>query len=211
MIAPTHHPNLAPWDTIFPEATRVTYRSGEDIVSAGHEVDRIFWVEKGAVVETRTDNAGTSHAVNLSGPGSLIGMRLTSTGSGIHEVRATALSETVLRSMPRDEFLGMAMRRGELASAVMHDLARRTEIARRLSDSCNCTSTSRHVLDVLEVVSLTFGQDAAGTSTVAVPAALLERMTGCPWLLIRSSLTDLQVNGQVELGADGVRVRALVS
>ena len=67
------------------------------------------------------------------------------------------------------------------------------------------------MLDVLEVVSHTFGQDPDGTSSVAVPPALLERMTGCPWLLIRNALSAMQANGQVDLGSEGVRVRALVS
>lgn len=206
-----HYISIAPWDEIFPISSRQPYASGGDIVSAGAEVDRIYVIEKGAVVETRTDRGTTSHAVNLSGPGSLIGLRMTSTGGGIHEVRATALTDTILRSLPREEFLGIAMRRGDLASAVMHDLARRTEIARRLSDSCQSPSTSKHVLDILEIVSSTFGQEADGLSSIAVPPALLERMTGCPWLLIRQSLSDMQTAGKVVLGNDGVRVRALVS
>ena len=206
-----YHQAIAPWDEVFPASSRQSYRAGQDIVSAGQEVDRIFVVESGAVVETRSDQGAASHAVNLSGPGSLIGLRMTSTGAGIHEVRATALTDTTLRSLSREDFLGQAMRRGELASAVMHDLARRTEIARRLSDSCHSTSTAKHVLDVLEVVSSTFGQAPDGRSSIAVPPALLERMTGCPWLLIRKSLADMQSTGKVILENDGVRVQALVN
>jgi len=205
------HLTIAPWDEIFPESSRHAYQAGDDIVSAGSEVDRIFLIEEGAVVETRSDQGSTSHAVNLSGPGSLVGLRMTSTGGGIHEGRATALMPTILRSLPREAFLGMAMRRGDLASAVMHDLARRTEVARRLSDSCHSVSTAKHVLDVLKIVSSTFGQEPDGRSVVAVPPALLERMTGCPWLLIRQSLSDMQSSGLVVMETEGVRARAMVS
>ena len=202
---------ITPWDEIFPSSSRESFVAGQDIVTAGDRVDKIYLIEYGAVVETRADQGETSHAVNLSGPGSLVGLRITSSGGGIHEIRATALAETTLRSLPRDEFLSLAMRRGDLSSAVMHDLARRTEIARRLSDSCHSPNTSRHLLDVLEIVSSTFGQEPDGLSAIAVPPALLERMTGCPWLLIRQSLSDMQTSGKVVLGNEGVRVRALVS
>lgn len=205
---PEHYPT---WEAIFPVQSRRHYQPGDDIVAAGDEVRLIYWVEQGALVETRNDHGLASHAVNLSGPGSLVGLRMTSTGGGIHEVRITALASTVLRCLPREDLLHSILQRTELASAVMQCLAHRTELARRLADSANAHSTAEHLFDVLDLAHQTFGYHVDGRSAVTIPPALLERMTGTPWLLIREALTEMRRRGRIELCQAGVRIRAMVS
>lgn len=199
------------WEPIFPTESRALYQTGDDVVTAGDEVNNIFWVEQGALVETRIDHGVASHAVNLSGPGSIVGLRMTSTGGGIHEVRITALTTTILRHLPREDFLNVILSRPDLASAVMHNLAHRTELARRLADSAHATSTRQHLLDVLELAHQTFGYAGDGRSNVSIPPALLERMIGTPWLLIRNALAEMQRQGHIELSNNGVSIRTMVS
>lgn len=207
-----HHLDTYPlWEAMFPHESRAVYQTGHDVVAAGDEVNAIFWVEQGALVETRIDQGFASHAVNLSGPGSIVGLRMTSTGSGIHEVRITALTTTILRCLPREDFLHIILRRTDLASAVMHDLAHRTELARRLADSAHADSTAQHLLDVLELAHQTFGYSRDGRSKVSIPPALLERMIGIPWLLIRKALAEMQQQGRIELNGNGIRMRSMVS
>ncbi len=178
---------------------------GEDLFAPGSVADRVYLVEEGALVETRSDKEGASHAVGLLGPGSIVGARMTSAGGGLHEVRATALTPSVVRSLDRESFLHEALKHPDLASALLRDLAHRTEIARRLTDSCHQTSTGKHVLDLLEVVETTF--DGTHSQEFGVPMALLERMSGCPWVMVRRALGELREQGLVEVNASSVRLR----
>lgn len=196
---------LGPWADIFTEGSRQTLAIGEDLFVPGSVADRVYLLEEGAIVETRSEKEGASHAVGLLGPGSIIGARMTSAGGGLHEVRATALVPSTVRSIERDSFLHEALKHPELSSALLRDLAHRTEIARRLTDSCHQTSTGRHVLDLLQVVETTF--DGVPGHEVSVPMALLERMSGCPWVMVRRALGELREQGLVEVNASSVRLR----
>ncbi len=196
---------LGPWTAIFAEETRQRVAMGEDLFAPGSVANRVYLVEEGAIVETRSDKEGASHAVGLLGPGSIVGARMTSAGGGLHEVRATALTPSVVRSLDRESFLHEALKHPELSSALLRDLAHRTEIARRLTDSCHQTSTGKHVLDLLEVVETTF--DGTRDQQFGVPMALLERMSGCPWVMVRRALGELREQGLVEVNASSVRLR----
>lgn len=205
MTAQTTIEPLEPWITLFAEDSRQSLAMGEDLFAPGSVADRVYLVEEGALVETRSDKEGASHAVGLLGPGSIVGARMTSAGGGLHEVRATALSPSVVRSLNRETFLHEALKHPELSSALLRDLAHRTEIARRLTDSCHQTSTGKHVLDLLEVVETTL--DGTRDQQFGVPMALLERMSGCPWVMVRRALGELREQGLVEVNASSVRLR----
>lgn len=195
---------LHPWDEIFSEDSRREVQTGEDLFSPGEIADRVFLVEEGALVETRADKEGASHAVGLLGPGSIIGIRMTSAGGALHEVRATALAPSIVRSIERDVFLHEALKHPELSSALLRDFAHRTEITRRLTDACHQSTTGKHVLDLLAAVESTFGRDH--DETIGVPPALLERMSGCPWVMVRRALGELRDQGLVIVDASGVHL-----
>lgn len=205
------HRNPLIWDQVFPVSSTAHCGVGEDLVQKGDEVTRIYLVDSGAFVETQSDRTATSHAVNFAGPGSLFGARMTCRGSGVHDVRITALTQSTVRFLPREQFVSMTMHDPELAAAVLRDLVRRTETAQRLADCAEAPSTRRHVLDLLRLVHETFGCSADGRSNVSIPPALLERILGVPWLLIRKALTDMLVHGQVEVTGSGVFLRNLFS
>ena len=191
----------------FPASSRIQFDIGDDITTQGSKVDRILLVLEGAVVETRDDNDSVSHAVHFAAPGSLIGLRLSSGSSSVHQTRATALAPTTALSIERTEFLATAMRSSVLTAALMKDLAIRTQITNKLSAACHHDSTRMHVLEVLQISTSVFGVDEAGRPRVPIPVGLMERICGCPWVLIRMALNDLQRQGVISISPAGVQLQ----
>ena len=194
------------WLSVFPEESRSALPRECEIFTLGESTDDVvYFVEHGAVVEIRTDHVGTSHAVGLSGPGTLFGSRLGATLISRTSVRATTLIETVVRSMNRSVFLHTTLGDPELARAYMIQLARRLELVRQLSAVCSTGDSGQHILGVLHTVANVFGVDDAGTSMIPLPSSLLERMTGTPHRIIDLTLSELRSNGLVELDRDTIR------
>lgn len=194
-----------PWLSIFAEATRFELPRESDLYAPGEPSDRIFVVERGAVVEIRTDHVGTSHAVGLSGRGSLLGSRLAATHIRSTSVRAITIIDSTLRAMQRTDFLRATLGDPDLARAYMRQLARRLEVARHLSEVCSSPSAGSHILGVLHTVADVFGVESNGTSSVPIPSTLLERMTGTPNRIIEVTLRELRSHGIVELERDTIR------
>jgi len=144
--------------------------------------------------------------VSFSGPGTVIGIPHTSDAHARYGVRATTLVKSVLRVATREEFVEATQTNSALIQAILKEIARRTLEAGRLTDSCQRHSTSMHVLALLESVASVFGNDADGGSSVRIPPALLERMSGCPWALLRRALRELTHRGLVAVEPDGVRL-----
>ncbi len=195
---------IAPWDTIFPETSRRNVPCELDLYTPGESSDSVFLVEKGGIVEIRADGLGITHAVGLSGPGALLGARLTTTAA-VHAVRATAIVDSIVRVMERAKFLQSTLSNPELAAAYMHQLANRLETARHLSETCAAPTTGDHILGVLETVAATFGVRDDGSATVPVQETLLERMTGTPHRLLIAAVHELRSHGLVRIEKDAVR------
>lgn len=195
----------SPWLSVFPEESRITLPRECDIYAPGEASDLVFFLERGAVVEIRTDHLGTSHAVGLSGRGSLLGARLAATNTSNMSVRATTITETTVRSMHRSVFLHATLRNPDLASAYMTQLARRLEVARHLSEVCSSTRAGDHILGVLHTVADVCGADVNGNASIPVPSSLLERMTGTPQRIVDATLRELRTRGIVELERDAIR------
>ncbi len=196
---------LHPWSKIFTEESRRTIPADVDLYSPGETTDEVFLVESGAIVEIRADGYGVTHAVGLSGEGSLLGARLTASNASTHPVRATALVDSVVRCMDRGEFLHATLRDPDLASAYMIQIAHRLEIARVLSETCSARSASDHILGVLRAIASTFGVTHDGQSSIPVRAAILERMTGTPHRILEASMRELSAHGLVNIEKDTVR------
>lgn len=195
---------LSPWDTIFPETSRRNVPRELDLYTPGDSSDSVFLVERGGIVEIRADGLGITHAVGLSGPGTLLGARLTTTAT-VHAVRATAIVDSIVRVMERAQFLQSTLSNPELAAAYMHQLAHRLETARHLSETCAAPTTGDHILGVLETVAATFGVRDDGSATVPVQETLLERMTGTPHRLLIAAVHELRSHGLVRIEKDAVR------
>jgi len=169
-------------------------------------VDNIYLIEEGAVVETRNDDNNTSHATHFAGPGSLIGLRMASGSSAVHQTRATALAPTTVLSLDRTTFLARSMREPALSMAVMKELGKRTQIANMLSSACHNDSSRQHVLEVLGISRAVYGMNENGSARVAIPVGMMERICGCPWVLIRMALNDLQRDHLITITPNGVMV-----
>ncbi len=207
MSVPSLSPSIidSPWLSVFPETSQITLPREYDLYVPGEASDEVFLIVSGAVVEIRTDHLGTSHAVGLSGIGALLGARLSVANSIDVSVRATTLTETKVRVTQRSAFLHSTLRDPDLARAFMKQLARRLEIARQLSEVCSSPSACEHILGLLHTVANVCGADPKGTSNVAIPSGLLERMTGTPKRIVEASLSELRSHGIVELERDAIR------
>lgn len=195
----------SPWLSVFPEASQIALPCEYDLFVPGEASDKVFFIVSGAVVETRTDHLGTSHAVGLSGIGALLGAHLSIASIRDKAVRATTLTEASVRVVPRSAFLHSTLHDPDLARAFMTQLARRLEIARQLSEVCSSPSACDHILGLLHTVANVCGADPKGTSNVAIPSGLLERMTGTPKRIVEASLRELRLHGIVELERDAIR------
>lgn len=195
----------SPWLSVFPEASQIALGCEHELYAPGEASDVVFFIVSGAAVEIRTDHLGTSHAVGLSGIGALLGAHLSVDGSIEKAVRAITLTETTVRITKRSAFLDSTLRNPDLARAFMTQLARRLEIARQLSEVCSSPSASNHILGLLHTVANVCGADPKGTSNVAIPSGLLERMTGTPKRILEASLSELRSHGIVELERDAIR------
>lgn len=196
---------LAPWDVAFTEQSRRYVGRNEDLYAPGDASDSVYLVERGAIVEIRADASGVSHAVGLSGLGSLLGARLTIGNTSRHSVRATALVDSVVREMTRSDFLHATLLNSDLSSAYMREMSHRLEATRMLTDTCSAITTGDHILGVLHAVALSFGLDESGSSVVSVKEDLLERMTGTPHRIFVATIHELQSHGLVHLEKEYVR------
>jgi CRP-like cAMP-binding protein len=202
---------FAPWDTLFSPESRITLPRGVDVVVADSEIRGVYFVESGAVVEIKTDAHKSSHAVSFCGPGTIIGIPHSADAHATYGIRATTLIPTTLRVVTREEFVFATHHDSLLTQAVLKEIARRTQDAGRLTDSCQHGTTTMHVLALLESVSSMFGSDADGRSNVCIPPALLERMCGCPWVMVRTALTELTNRGLVAVEPEGVRLEKFLT
>lgn len=202
-LPPTSTENL--WLSVFPAASRFVLPRECDVYAPGDASDVVHYIERGAVVEIRTDHVGTSHAVGLSGRGSLVGARLAASNNYNTSVRATTITDTMVRVMQRSAFLHATLRDPELARAYMTQLARRLEVARHLSDVCSNPNAGEHILGVLHTIADVFGVDTDDGSSIPVPSSLLERMTGTPQRIVDATLRELRSHGIVELERDAIR------
>jgi len=193
------------WERIFPEKSRRVIPKEADVFSAGDILETVFLVERGAVVEIRTDEFGASHAVGLSGPGTLLGGRLTSSSFARHTTRATALVESTLREISRSDFLHALIQDPELSDAFMKQLSQRLETAQALSATCESATSCEHVLGVLHEVATIFDTNNDGKSTIGIDEALLERMTGMPHGLLVATVEELRSKDLVFLEKDTIR------
>lgn len=194
-----------PWLSIFPESSRFELSREHDLYTPGNDSDLVFVVEHGAIVEIRTNRAGTSHAVGLSGREALLGSRLSVTTAEPSNVRAIALTDTVLRAMKRTAFLHTTLRDPDLVGAFMTQLARRLEVARLLSEVSSSASVGDHIRGIFSTTSKILGTATSGASSIAIPSALLERMTGTPHRIVDTALHELQSHGFIELERDAIR------
>jgi len=197
---------LAPWDTLFSPESRITLPRSVDVVSADAIIKGVYLVEAGAVVEIKSDANNASHAVSFCGMSTVIGIPHSADAHATYGIRATTLMQTVLRVVTREEFVYATHHDALLTQAVLHEIARRTQEAGRLTDSCQHDTTAKHVLSILESVASMFGSDAQGRSNAIIPPALLERMCGCPWVMVRGALSELTRRGLVAVDPEGVRL-----
>lgn len=204
-----HSEIKSPWELLFSRDSRIYLARNADLVQPSEIITKVYYVESGAVIETKTDSHDSSHVVSLCAPASIIGIPYSGDERAVYGVRATALLPSTLLVAHRDEFVEATHKNNKLTSAVLLELARRTESASRLADVFQHDSTSRHVLDLLEKVATAFRN---GTNPlIAVPPQLLERMSGCPWVMVRSAISELAEKGLIIVEPDGVRLAKLIT
>ncbi|MBI2795010.1 MAG: Crp/Fnr family transcriptional regulator [Ignavibacteria bacterium] len=196
----------APWDLLYSSDSRIYLPSNADLVQPTDIITKVYLVEKGALAETKADSEYTSHLVALCGPNSIIGIPYSGDDRAVYGIRATALTSSTLLVANRDEFIEATHANGELTRLVLMELARRTVSVARLTDACQHESTTRHVLGLLEHIATTFQNGNGTESSITVPPQILERMSGCPWVMVRSAIGELAEKGLVVLGPDGVKL-----
>ena len=197
---------LAPWDTLFSPESRFTLPRCVDVVSADAAIKGVYLVESGAVVEIKSGANRSTHAVSFCGPATVIGIPHSADTHAVYGVRATTLMQTTLRVVTREEFVFATHQDVLLTQAVLKEIARRTQDAGRLTDSCQHATTTMHVLSILESVASLFGSGPNGRANVVIPPSLLEQMCGCPSIMVNSALAELTRRGLVALEPDGVRL-----
>jgi CRP-like cAMP-binding protein len=209
MSADPHHSELHIWQDLFPESSRTTVSAGTSLFRAGDPADRVYLIESGAVAELRTHD-GMSHAICLCHAGMLVGVRWTGGPLSQHAVEAIALGSAVVRSMPQDRFVRATRDDGRYAGTLLADMAKRVESVRRLADCLAQSSARDHVLSVLRELAHEFGTDDGGRARIAVPAQLLQRLTGCPLAALGSAINDLMTSGIVRADARGLQLSTSV-
>lgn len=196
---------LSPWDSLFSESTTRRIPRDIDLYAMGERSEDVILVESGAIVEIREDGSGVTHAVGLSGPGSLLGARVTANNVATSSMRAIALADCVVRTMKRGDFVHATLCSPDLSISYLEFLARRLETTRKLTESCYAPSISDHVLHVLQTIATTFGVDQNGASSIAVRHTILERMTGTPHRVLVAVVHELGSHGMVQIERDAVR------
>ncbi|MBU3740867.1 MAG: Crp/Fnr family transcriptional regulator [Candidatus Kapabacteria bacterium] len=193
------------WFDLFPESSRQLVHAGQTLFRTGDPVDHVILIESGAVAEVRQDD-GVTHASCLCHAGMLVGVRWSGFGSFVHATEAVALVETTIRSIPLDTFTRANREDGRYAHMMLADMAKRVDSARRLTDCLAQNSARDHVLSVLRAIAEEFGSDQHGHSQIAIPAHLLQRLTGCPRSTLGSAINDLMINGVVHADLRGIQL-----
>jgi CRP-like cAMP-binding protein len=188
----------------FATSSSMLLERGDDIELSSTE--QIFLVESGAVVEI-LENDTWSHAVSFVGPGHMVGLRITPAPSLQRRQRALALQDTVLMSTDLRSLMICSVQFVSCADYIMQELAMRSQLADGLTTACHQRSTADHILNVLASAASVFGRDPDGRSRVPIMVPMLERMCGCPWVLVRSALQHLQESGIITVSAQGVRLQ----
>lgn len=205
MTSQQPHTELHIWRELFPERSRATVVAGTSLFHAGEPADRVFMIETGAIAEIRHHD-GHSHAICLCHQGMLVGVRWTGGPLTQHAVEAVALGDAVVRSMPQDQFVRATRDDGRYAGTLLADMAQRVESVRRLADCLAQPSARDHVLSVLRELAHEYGTDDGGRARIAVPAQLLQRLTGCPLAALGSAINDLMTAGIVRADARGLQL-----
>ena len=174
---------------------------GEEIPSSDGNNALVHYIEEGLVIDTRADESSAHHLVNIGGKGALLGFPATS--------RSTAAAPVTTLSTSRSEFVAHLQANPTDGERVMHEVARRTQVAHQLLHAAAPQGTSDHLLAILRVLDECLAA-VDGKQCVFLPISLLELVCGCPWILIRPSVQELRLAGHIELSGTGVRLRQLI-
>lgn len=200
-----HTSDRSAWLDLFPESSRVAIPCGTSLFMVGDAVSEVFVIESGAVAELRHEDRHT-HVSCLCHAGMLVGVRWVSDAIRVHAVEAIALGETRLRSIPHELFLRVTREDGRYTNAVLSDIAKRVDSARRLTDCLQQVSARDHVLSVLHAIADECGSASQGSSCIAVPTTILQRLTGCPFSSVASAVKELISAGHIKVDGRGVQL-----
>ncbi len=101
---------------------------GEVIVPQGRDGYGFFIVASGRAEAVREKADGTTAVVNTFGPGDFFG-ELALLDNGPRTASVIAMEETECLILPRENFLGVLRRDGEMAVDIMVELAKRFRMA----------------------------------------------------------------------------------
>ncbi len=199
-IAPTE------WLTVFPEQSRRNIPRDVDVYSYEYSPESVFLVEQGAAAEIRYHEDGTSHVVGFTGRNEiLIAGRPEPTRSTT--IRATAVTDCIVRMLSKGDFTLRTLAKPELASLYMRQLAKKLEVARELSTISSLPASADHVLAILKAVARNcgFGVSEEGKSPLSIRPSLLERMTGTPPHILSVAMHQLLLRGEITFQQDSVQ------
>jgi CRP/FNR family cyclic AMP-dependent transcriptional regulator len=126
---------LADLDTV---SNPVTSSTAERVFSQGDDSDHVFILCGGYVKLTASSSKGRNLIVRIAGPGAILGLH-AAMSQRPYEVSAEALSETRLRSVSREDFMGFLRRHKESQIRAVQCVCQEYRFA--LQDACRIALT----------------------------------------------------------------------
>lgn len=124
------------------------FQRGQTVCAEGMPPWAVYCIREGSVKIYRTGDRGEIQILRLRMPGDVIGLRSMAADEPF-TCSADAMEKTVVCVLPRDFFVGLIRRSGELAAAVMSRLARNQRRTEDLMMALSQRSARRRLAQLL--------------------------------------------------------------
>jgi CRP/FNR family transcriptional regulator len=183
---------------------------GEILYREGDYSASVFFLERGLVKITRSDNWERDGLVRIVGAGELVGERAISSTERRWDNTAIIMADSVVYEYSRNEFFDLCRKYPDLWQWVAQTLYQRLgEIERRMEAIRHYRVQERILLSLAEVAEIV-ERNIANEGEVSIPLSQeeLANLVGATRETTSTSLNELERRGLVQLGRRQVVVRS---
>lgn len=186
-----------------------TFNRGQEIFGPGRGTDLVYIVRSGCVRLYKSLPDGRSINLGLLGPNTVFTQEIDPDGLSSGS-SAEALIDSTVSIVEADDLTDLIQRAPELASAVVHGMARRLSEMHMLTEHLLARDTSVRLASTLLSLSRGFGRPTAdGLTAITLPMThqSLANMIGSNRVTVTRKLLELQEHGAVRsLGRNSIAV-----
>ncbi|HET7116797.1 MAG TPA: Crp/Fnr family transcriptional regulator, partial [Hanamia sp.] len=178
------------------------YKKKQIIYSEGNHPNRLYYVVKGKVKAYKTNDNGKDLVTELFSPGDFLGY-VAMLEDTPYKDSATALEETELAIIPREDFDQLINNNKEVAQKFIGLLAKNITERENLLINIAYNSLRKKVADALLILYKKYHQAAEDTNAMVISRGSLAAIAGTAKESLIRTLSDFRSEGLIDIKDEG--------